>query len=109
MHVGKETIENARWPRLASRQSAEIRLSMSLKTIKEVAELASVSTRTVRRWIERGELQTIDVSSQPSSRYSQHRITEGELERFFVGRQPTTADPVQRRNEPRPADWVDYF
>ncbi len=50
--------------------------NLQLRTIESIAELCQVSTRTVRRWIDRGELDAYRLGRQL-------RVSERDLELFL--------------------------
>ncbi len=72
---------------------------MKTHSISEVADLFTVSARTVEQWIARGELRALNVSRNVTSRKPRLRVTLADLDSFMAMRSTVTASvkPARRR------------
>lgn len=74
-------------------------------TIEHIAEQVGVSRRTVRRWIDLGELRAINLSVSKASERPRLRIRNVDLEEFLqarsVGNAPQQRSRAARRYKPR--------
>lgn len=72
----------------------------AMLTPPEVAKLLGVSLRTVRIWIETGELRAVNVSANRQSRKPRLRISQealAEFQRVREGKPSPTAAPKRRK------------
>ena len=78
--------------------------------LKAIAERYAVSERTVRHWIEVGDLRALDVSAKRGSRKPRFVVTDESLAAFEAARStaPVREAPPRRR-KPRLNTVPNYF
>ena len=76
-------------------------MSKPFYSVKQVAELLSIRTRSVRALLKSGDLVGIDVSLQPGGR-PRYRISQDDLDNFLLRRAHQAAPPRKRRRKKRP-------
>ncbi|MGE0375499.1 MAG: helix-turn-helix domain-containing protein [Planctomycetaceae bacterium] len=71
---------------------------MKQYTIKQIAGLAGVHPRTVRAWIDEGELRAVNLSRSRTSAKPRLRILESDWQAFLASRTTApTEKPAPRR------------
>lgn len=81
-------------------------MSTTLLILQAVAEQLGVTKRTVRTWIDDGELRAVDCSIKPGSK-PRYRVRPEDLERFLERRATMPAVKATRRRQM--AEVPDYF
>lgn len=83
---------------------------MKYYSVREVAGLLGVSTRTVDTWVTAGELRAFHVSQAGNSRKPRWRISEVALAEFTEARAKAPPQPKKKRRARQPAGEVhDYL
>jgi excisionase family DNA binding protein len=72
---------------------------MNSHTVHTIALCHGVSDKTVRRWIQNGELKAINVGRNPNGRKPRWRISQSALDAFLAAR--TTSGPSVPRAKGR--------
>ena len=66
-------------------------------TVEEVAQRYAVGPKTVRQWIDAGELRAVNCGRRLGSRKPRFRVTPEALAAFELLRMPTPPPPQTRR------------
>lgn len=78
-------------------------------TPPQLAKLWGISPNTIVSWIRSGQLRAIDISTRPGIGRPRYLIDRRDIVEFEERRQVKPPEPVRRRREKLPADFIHYF